>query len=222
MSIIRVRKDDRYFVAPNEPFNNESLSWEARGIIAYLLSKPDGWEVRTKDLVRRGPAGRDKVRRVLAELEEHGYLHRYQGRQVSGSFDGWITEVYESPTLNPHFSPVTGLAAPVNPSPPNQTLSNTNEVNTHHHDDDADQPVDNLVSIGFTTRDAKRLMAKIRPFYPTDLENIIDNWLAYIAGNRRIRNPAGFLRVKLEGGEYPPAPQEDDPIPSQYRDIIKR
>jgi len=41
MSIIRVKKDKGYFVASNKPFNNKNLSWEARGILGYLLSKPD-------------------------------------------------------------------------------------------------------------------------------------------------------------------------------------
>ena len=100
MSIIRVRKDARYFTASNEPFNDKSLSWEARGLMGYLLSKPDGWEVNMLDLENNGPAGEHKLRRMLAELRAAGYMNRVRVTLDHGKFD-WITEVYESPSLNP-------------------------------------------------------------------------------------------------------------------------
>ena len=100
MSIIRVRKDARYFTASNEPFNDKRLSWEARGLMGYLLSKPDGWEVNMLDLENNGPAGEHKLRRMLAELRAAGYMNRVRVTLEHGKFD-WITEVYESPSLNP-------------------------------------------------------------------------------------------------------------------------
>lgn len=100
MSIIRVRKDARYFSASNEPFNDERLSWESRGLMGYLLSKPDHWTVRTEDIEKKGPAGNRKVRRMLAELRQHGYMNRIRVTKEAGKFD-WITEVYESPSQNP-------------------------------------------------------------------------------------------------------------------------
>lgn len=41
MSIIRVQKTREYFSVPNATFNDENLSWEVRGLLAYLLGKPD-------------------------------------------------------------------------------------------------------------------------------------------------------------------------------------
>jgi len=101
MSIIRVRKDARYFVASNEPFVDEKLSWEARGLMGYLLTKPDHWEVRTHDLTKKGPAGEHKIRRMLAELRKSGYMNRIRIVNTDKTFD-WITEVFESPSQNPH------------------------------------------------------------------------------------------------------------------------
>ena len=100
MSIVRVRKDARYFAASNEPFNDKRLSWEARGLMGYLLSKPDGWEVNMLDLENNGPAGEHKLRRMLAELRAAGYMNRVRVTLEHGKFD-WLTEVYESPSLNP-------------------------------------------------------------------------------------------------------------------------
>jgi len=99
MSIIRVKKDKSYFAASNKPFNDKVLSWEARGVMGYLLSKPDDWQLRFFDLVNQGPAGEYKVRRVLKELEDNGYLERERIKKEDGTFD-WISTVFETPTIS--------------------------------------------------------------------------------------------------------------------------
>ncbi len=99
--IYRVKKADNYFVASNEPFNDDRLSWEARGAMGYLLSKPDGWEIKEQDLINKGPAQAHKVRRMIKELKDCGYIRRYRTQRPDGRFE-WISEVYESPALNPH------------------------------------------------------------------------------------------------------------------------
>jgi DnaD/phage-associated family protein len=103
MSIIRVRKDANYFSASNEPFNDTRLSWESRGLMGYLLSKPNNWEVRMSDLEKQGPAGNHKLRRMLAELRAYGYMNRIRVTVENNKFD-WITEVFESPSQNPNPS----------------------------------------------------------------------------------------------------------------------
>ena len=94
--IIRHRKTGNFFSADNAPFSNERLSWEARGLLAYLLSKPDNWQVRLHDLMARGPAGEHKIRRMLRELEENGYLVRERHRRADGTYYS-VTRVYENP-----------------------------------------------------------------------------------------------------------------------------
>lgn len=103
MSIIRVRKDARYFSASNEPFNDDRISWETRGLMGYLLSKPDQWTIRIEDLLKKGPAGEYKIRRMLAEARMFGYMNRIRITKDDTTFD-WITEMYESPALNPNPS----------------------------------------------------------------------------------------------------------------------
>lgn len=100
MSIIRVRKDEKYFTASNEPFVDKRLSWESRGLIGYLLTKPNNWEIRMEDLEKQGPAGNHKLRRMLAELRKAGYMNRIRVTLDKGKFD-WVTELYESPSQNP-------------------------------------------------------------------------------------------------------------------------
>jgi hypothetical protein len=99
-TIIRLEKVARYLVVDNALFSEAQLSWEARGLMGYLLSKPDDWRVRLYDLVAHGPAGVHKIQRMLRELEDAGYLHRKRVKRSNGAFD-WETTVFETPSLNP-------------------------------------------------------------------------------------------------------------------------
>lgn len=70
------------------------LSFEARGVLAYLLSKPDDWKVQISDIMADGGIGRDKTKKILSELRKRGYL---QTEMVSenGRFTGKIDRIFE-------------------------------------------------------------------------------------------------------------------------------
>lgn len=77
------------------------LSWEARGLLAYLLSKPDNWVVNVKHLVSESSAaGRDKVYSILKELETYGYLTQERSRDESGHWAEMERVVHEMPVDN--------------------------------------------------------------------------------------------------------------------------
>ena len=95
-TIIRVEKKEQYSIIPNGVINDKRLSWEARGMLIYLLSKPNDWVVRLKDLINQSPCGRDKTKRILKELEQFGYLERKLSRQSDGKFY-WESIVREEP-----------------------------------------------------------------------------------------------------------------------------
>jgi len=119
VSIIRVEKNEKYFTASNIPFNDETLTWEARGVMGYLLSKPNHWQVMVKDLINSGPAGLEKIQRILKELEEHGYLKRHKVKNEYGKFH-WISVVYEDPTLQRVYQSMKGFTidgSPIDGSP---------------------------------------------------------------------------------------------------------
>ena len=95
---VRVKKEGNYFAVSNVPFNDKKLSWEARGMMGYLLSKPDDWTVRVGNLINAGDAGLHKVRRILKELETSGYLQRIRLRSDDGKYY-WESTVRETPTI---------------------------------------------------------------------------------------------------------------------------
>ena len=97
MSIIKVKNTKNYTALSNALLCDKRLTFETRGLLAYLLSKPLDWEVRINDLINASPAGLRVVRRMVAEAEEYGYMIRKRYKNEDGTF-AWITEVYEIPT----------------------------------------------------------------------------------------------------------------------------
>ena len=81
----------------NGALGDERLSWKARGLLAYLLSKPDNWRVIVAHLVTQGPDGKTSVMAGLEELETAGYIRRTKRPAIGGRYDGYDTELYESP-----------------------------------------------------------------------------------------------------------------------------
>jgi hypothetical protein len=99
--IVRVVKRSYFTTISNVPLNDSRLSWEARGLLAWLLSKPNTWTVNREAIARHGRTGRDKVTRMLTELTANGYLVRTRHRNDDGQFR-WESIVYEVPIDRPN------------------------------------------------------------------------------------------------------------------------
>jgi hypothetical protein len=98
-SILRSRRKTGYSHINNDLFDDQNLDWEHRGMLTTLLSKPDGWRIITSHLVSQtNNSGRDRVRRILRELEEIGYIVRTKHRGDDGQYF-WTSEVFESLSL---------------------------------------------------------------------------------------------------------------------------
>lgn len=131
MSIIRAPRPETKFYTLDKSISEDSrLSWASRGLLIFLLGKPDHWEVsvrhlinQTKDAIGKA-SGRDAVRVLLKELEAAGYLTVDRARNESGVFNGMAYTVCERPidvapgAENPGVEPPqTENPGPANPSP---------------------------------------------------------------------------------------------------------
>ncbi len=45
-----------------------NLKWQSKGLMAYLLSRPDSWIVNQSDLINRANDGETAVRTALLDL----------------------------------------------------------------------------------------------------------------------------------------------------------
>lgn len=124
MTILRNKRDHKFSIIDNDVLNNRSLSFMARGLLAYMLSKPDDWKFRTTALAKRSPKdGVTAICSALAEIEKAGYLIRRENRKENGQFDGtdWNWKLVDTPT----FSPQSGFPHTEKTNTENLTLLRT-------------------------------------------------------------------------------------------------
>lgn len=95
--IRRVVKEKKYAQIDNDLINNRSLSFKALGILTYILSKPDDWQIYISDLMREKD-GEKSVRSGLKELIELKFMQRYRVYDMdTGKVHHWETLVSETP-----------------------------------------------------------------------------------------------------------------------------
>ena len=107
-STVRRAKKDRdhpYLQIRRSTAQDDRLSFEARGVLLYLLSKPEGWTVLNSDLLQQGNIGMHILKRLLKELEQYGYMSRKRVRLADGKFI-WERVYYETPDENPEYQAV--------------------------------------------------------------------------------------------------------------------
>jgi hypothetical protein len=98
MPIVKIKKRTHpYVMIDSRVLNDASLSWRAKGLHAYLLSKPDNWKVIFTDLVKHARDGSDAVRATLNELRDHGFAVLKSMRDDRGLWKGSEWTVFEWP-----------------------------------------------------------------------------------------------------------------------------
>jgi len=103
-SILRVdHSAGRWKAIPMALINDDRLGLDTRGFAAWLLARPDGWEIRSSALphllsTKVEHVGREKTRRFLRELEAAAYLTRARWRDTHGR---WIWNYCFRPTPCP-------------------------------------------------------------------------------------------------------------------------
>lgn len=100
-SRIRRGKSKGFFTLYRDSAQDTRLSLEARGLFALMMSLPDDWEYSVSGLAVKAGCGKDKIRRILGELQEVGYLIREQSHDRGGKFAGNIYVLQdEAPPLS--------------------------------------------------------------------------------------------------------------------------
>ena len=121
------RKDDPFVRVDKDLVNDERLGWDTRGLLIYLLGKPDDWTVRMSDLLKSGPAKLTAMRRMINEAIEYGYMERTRHTTTGGRFV-WVTNVYEYPKELVN-SPSAGFPSMDNPSMDDPPVDNPSMEN---------------------------------------------------------------------------------------------
>ena len=88
---------NHFFILTRESMQDARLSFEARGVLAYLLSKPDDWVLMPDDLARQGDIGKNKTYRIIKELMDYGYIIRTMHRNEKKQIIRVDYQVFEKP-----------------------------------------------------------------------------------------------------------------------------
>jgi len=84
--IIRIQKRQHPFVQIDKrPLENPRLSWKAKGLLAYLMSRPNDWKVYMTQLITVSTDGRVAVQAALAELRAAGHATIRQLRSADNT-----------------------------------------------------------------------------------------------------------------------------------------
>lgn len=98
MATYRVKKESGNFVTIHKGFIQDSnLSWKAKGLLLYLLSRPDDWKIYETELVKHTSDKLSSLKSGIKELEKAGYIERKRKRDDKGRLQGYDYEVYEQP-----------------------------------------------------------------------------------------------------------------------------
>ena len=127
MSIIRTKREHNYTVISNKVYEKNQLSWQAMGLLGYLLTKPDNWQVMVAELVNvtkdtKKPTGREGIYNIINELKEKGFISVRKNSDGSTDYT-----VYDEPIQSPNQGKPN--QAEPNQGKPNQAEPNQGKPN---------------------------------------------------------------------------------------------
>ena len=99
MAIVRVPKVNNYPIMSNHHLIDPELSFKAKGLMSYMLSRPDNWDFTIEGLAHQNKEGADAIARIIRELEDRGYITRCRVRNQAGKFTDMEYKILECPLL---------------------------------------------------------------------------------------------------------------------------
>lgn len=124
--IIKNKPANNFTILRNGALERKDLSLKAKGLYAFLMSKPDGWNVSIAGLASQLQEGESSIGSALKELEVHKYYRKKRVHNNDGTFS-WETFFYDEPQKD---SPYPENPCMDNPVMENEPLVNTDIVNT--------------------------------------------------------------------------------------------
>jgi hypothetical protein len=122
---IRIDKNENYTTIANFALNDPNLSLKAKGLWAFLMSKPNDWKISYRGLMSQLKEGQSAILSAMKELEKEGYLVRGEKfRMPGGTFKQDDSILFEKPC-------VENLSADSS-----RTKVNTDKVNTDKYIND--------------------------------------------------------------------------------------
>ena len=95
-----IKKIDKHASIKTRILEESLLSYRAKGIYSYLVSRPENWEYNMTNVINTSTDGRESVQKGIKELEKIGLLKRVKAQNSEGKFIGWDWEIYDTYAIN--------------------------------------------------------------------------------------------------------------------------
>ena len=119
-----------FTIINNVAIIDPKLSWKAKGILAYMRSRPDDWQFYSTEVSKHSTDGMSSLLAGLRELEACGYLKRVQENK-HGKFSDLEWQIADTPAFLPQIGfPHTETPHAEKPHAENRALLNTDSTNT--------------------------------------------------------------------------------------------
>ena len=208
-TIIRAPRRQRFVVMDQRAVEDDRLSWAARGLLCYLLSRPDDWKVLVNDLRKRGNLGRDGIYRLLRELRTIGYARFLRMRDKNGRIRGGIYIIREiadspDPDLPDTVLPETAVPGPANPGALPTTDLNLKRTTTttptttkerSSSCENENRAVEFAPWVPAELQEAA--LTIVAELDPVEAQMVIDEWAGAIAAESIDRSPLGYLQAMV-------------------------
>ena len=171
MAIIRTKREHNYTIVSNKVYDKNQLSWQAMGLLGYLLTKPDNWQVMVAELVNvtkntKKPTGSNGIYNIINELKEKGFISVRKNSDGSTDYTVYDEPIQQSSHENPNqANPNQANPNQANPNQANPNQAETTLVNTEYKQllNNTNTPLpqndengkDNLNADAFVSADAK-------------------------------------------------------------------
>jgi hypothetical protein len=98
MSIIRTihNRENPYVQINKHALQDPNLSWKAKGLWAFCLSRPDDWEFHVSEIISNSMEGEKAAYSTINELIEKGYALRIQGREIKPDSKGGNRQLFST------------------------------------------------------------------------------------------------------------------------------
>ena len=214
-TIIRAQRRHRFVIIDQQAIEDTRLSWAARGLLGYLLSRSDDWKVLVNDLRKRGDLGRDGIYKLLKDLRKAGYIQFIRKRDKHGRIRGgtyFVQEIASPPHPDSPDTVQPDTAAPNSAKPgalPNTDLNLRKTTTTKPTDTKkgSSSEIDNYLKFAdWVAEDLREQAAeKVSHLNATSAQMVIDEWAGSIACGDIESSPLGYLHAlikRLEAGDF--------------------
>lgn len=216
-TIIRAPRRHRFVIIDQHAIEDGRLSWAARGLLGYLLSRPDDWKVLVNDLRKRGDLGRDGIYKLLRELRDAGYVRFIRSRDQKGRIRGGTYLVQEianppHPELPDTVEPEAAVPYPVNPEALPTTevdqrrTTTTTPTYTKGGRSSSGYEKEYLEFAAWVPEELREAaVEKVARLSAAEAQIVIDEWAGIMATGRIESSPLGYLHAlvsRLESGKF--------------------